>query len=461
MDKWYDSLSPESLEWMKMAVRNLSDPPVLTYLFRLHRSIHEIFAPWFCGKTETIFSHLPYTEILKQQHISLVIGKDGAPPYMGATCKEHGLNLNHIVPPGQFRHKIVPPNTWPHNMTFRFICKFPEDISPRLRNLIREYIDDSGSDKIIEPTEILPLDFKDGAHCSIDVIQLPRINCKISIWNKIYAHYITHHYPDHKDKEVILNTMSMIIEKIKQQYLRKEYQLDKVLLMLEEYLYIGIHSHPFESVNFSIVMAQFNYMLSRFGLQGTGPSNIDWVGISEQFPEFQISFRKKLAKNNPHIITLPIVTYRSPWISILAHISDDGDQYFQEGVLIEHIDSSIRKWIEGIMITTTLPDDVHLEYKGHVQYEGDTDWIPARIFMGSWGKSQALEGIMLRFVGTEAHNYNINYFARLGDSEWTSICKNGEFCGTRGQNKPITGLKIWITSKKLKIYNNSVNIHIF
>jgi hypothetical protein len=328
MDKWYDSLTPESAEWIELSVRNVSDPPLLTYLIRLHRSIHEIFSPWFCGIIESIYSHLPYIEILKQQHIALVIGHDGAPQYTGITSKEHGLNLNYVVPAGQFRHKLVPLNNWSHNMTFRFICKFPEEISPRLQKLIREYINDSGEDKIREPSEILPIDFKGGAHCSIDVIRLPRIDCKISVWNKIYAHYITHHYPDHKDKDIILNTMSIIMTKIKQQYLEKEYRLAKVLLLLEEYLYIGIHSHPFESVNFSIIMAQFNFMLSRFGLRGIGPSNLDWIGVSEQFPEFQLSFRKKLAQNNPHIMGLPKTIQRSPLISILAHISDDGDQYF-------------------------------------------------------------------------------------------------------------------------------------
>jgi hypothetical protein len=99
------------------------------------------------------------------------------------------------------------------------------------------------------------------------------------------------------------------------------------------------------------------------------------------------------------------------------------------------------------MITTSLPDGLNLEYKGHIQNQGDTDWTPSRIFMGSWGKSQALEGIMLRFIGSDVNNYDINYFARLGDAEWTTICRNGEFCGTRCQHKAITGLKIWVSLK--------------
>ena len=83
------------------------------------------------------------------------------------------------------------------------------------------------------------------------------------------------------------------------------------------------------------------------------------------------------------------------------------------------------------MITSAIPDDLIVEYKGHIQNLGDTDWVQERTFMGTWGRSLA--------------KYQINYLARLGESEWTSICRNGEFCGTRGQSKPITGLRIWIT----------------
>ena len=442
MEQWYDSLTPENPEWILMAVRNTTDPPLLTYLLRLHRSIHEIFAPWFCGRAESPFNYLPYTEILKQQHIALVIGHDNAPTYTGITCKEHGIMSNYVVLPGQFRHKVVLPNTWPHNMTFRFTSKFSEEnLSPRLRKLIQGYIDDPSLDKVIEPTE--------GAHCSIDVIQLPRLNCKVSIWNKIYAHYITHHYPDHKDKDLILNTMTMIINEIRQACLEKEeHQLESILPKLEEYLYHGIHAHPFESVNFSIIMSQVNFMLSRCGLKGLSPSNLDWIGLAEQFPEFQIVFRKKLTLRNPWIEKLGITTTilpRSHWISILAHISDEGDQYFQEGILIEHTTTAVRKHIEGLMITSAIPDDLIVEYKGHIQNLGDTDWVQERTFMGTWGRSLALEGVMFRLTGSPSSKYQINYLARLGESEWTSICRNGEFCGTRGQSKPITGLRIWIT----------------
>jgi len=446
-DQWFDSLSSNSPEWAIMALRNHSDKPFPNYLSRLHNSIHRIFAPWFCGHVNSPFSHLPYTEILKQQHIELVIGSDGGQIYTGVTCRDHGIILDIQISPGQFRHQIIPRNEFIHIMPFRIDSKFPEDVSPRLKKLINGYIQDPSNDKMTEPHEILPLlDFKEGPHCSVDVIKLPRIHgLKVGIYNKIYSNYISHHYPDHADKDLIINTMSIIINEIKHLSKQELRDNEKFLYLLEEYLYLGIHAHPFESVNFSIIMAQVNFILSRFGFKGISPSNIDWVGVSEQFTEFRANFRQKLIKVNPQVANIALKTSRSPWISILVHIGDGvGDRFFSEGELIEHKDNSFRKRIEGIMITPVLPDDLTIEYMSHIEDYGDTAWIPARTYMGTWGQSKAIEGVAFRFNGPQKDNYNINYCARLKDGEWTPICKNGQYCGTKGKRKAITGLQIWI-----------------
>ncbi len=452
-NEWFNNLTPENPEWREIATRDPNDPIIHPYyLQRLLRGIQEIFTPWLEEDESSPMNYLSFREVLKQQHLELVTGKDGGSPYLGFTRIEHGIPILEPIPPGQFRHELVNRNLSEHIMPYQIRSKLKkEEMSSRLQELIDAYIDNPAIDKMQESTEIMPQDFYEGPHASLDVIQLPRLErLKFGVWNKIYSQYIAHHYPRHEDKEAILSAMKKVAADIKIQLkkipLHKPDTVAHALSLIEEYLYLGAHAHPFESANFSIIMGQVNLMLSRFGLKGICPSNIDYIALSEQFPEFKIAFRKKLKAVNPHIIFFPIHTNRSPFISILAHIGEEiGDHYFAEGELIENTKNAERKKIEGLMIIPTLPPGVTLEYQGHIQLEGFTPWIPARNFMGTHGQSKALEGVAFRLRGLQSYQYTIHYLVRLSDSEWIKICKNGEFCGTTTTGKPITGLKIWIT----------------
>ena len=468
MSQWYDLLRPHDVDWINMSVRYSPMEGLLPssiYLNRLYHSLHDFFIPWFQQR-----SPLPFLEILKQQHLALVIGNDGQEPYQGTTASEHGLNVHFDVAPGQFRHLVPQPHSDPHRISFH-LDKLQGMTSGRLGRLIRAYQDDPGTDKMIEPTEMMTLDYPDGPHYSLDVIVLPQVTHHLHIWNQIYATYITHHYPNHEDKDLILQTMSSIMTQLRQY---------PTLPLLEQYLYLGIHVHVFESVNFSLMMAQFNYVLSRLELHGINHSNLDWIALAEQFPEFQRVLRHQIEKANqggrspPSAPLLerglkrgfaPLEPSRpSHWISILAHLGDgDGDRYFAENELIEHTETSVHKRIEGLNITTSLPSSFTLEYMVHIEDYGDTAWQPARTFVGTWGQSKALEGLAIRLhpkggevliEGTRSSQdhpqrgasppFHVCYMGRVID-RWTGVCHDGEYCGTRGQRKAITGLIIWIT----------------
>lgn len=221
---------------------------------------------------------LPYDEMIRLQHAMMVLGNDGSGRYNGATRIEYQMSPPAEVPPGRYRNETHSGLDGRNVMTYQIQDKVPEGLSPRVQRLIQAYIDDPATDKTPEPKDAKILDEGKftGLHSSIDVLQLPRVNRKVRVWNQIYSRYITHHYPKHGDVPFMIKAMEEVMEEIRKV---PKNSLNKALNLIEEYLYLGIHAHPFDSANFSIVMAQTNYLLSRFGLNGISHTNIDWVGL--------------------------------------------------------------------------------------------------------------------------------------------------------------------------------------
>ena len=180
-------------------------------------------------------------------------------------------------------------------------------------------------------------------------------------------------------------------------------------------------------------------------MRGLSHSNLDWIGLSEQFAEFRLAFQAQLKLENPNIKPDSKVTKASPQISMLAHLEDFGDAYFTEGALIEN--TGRRSGIEGLLIASAMPEQIQIEYMGHIARQGDTAWMPAGTYLGTWGQKRSLEGVAIRLSGAGAEKWDIVYQARAGEKEWLPSCSNGQFCGTRDQDKAITALRIQILPK--------------
>lgn len=444
----YDRLTPHDGEWLRISISNPADPMVRPgYLERLHRSIFEIFRPWFEGKES--HSAFSFEDVIKQMHVMMVSGNgtDKFPSYSGNTALAHGLGKPQIEA-GRFRDEIggEAHSMYRVNFSYRADIKIPHQESERLKNLMGSYLSDHNPKRQLpkqdEPEEEFTLNTFIGPYASIDTIELPRTNSKARAWNRIYGHTISHYYPANGELLEIRRAMTEIMNELKSLPQSERSSQEHALDLLSEYVYLGIHAHLFQSVNFSIIMSQANYILSRFSLKGISTGNLDWIGLSEQFPEFKAVLIEKVKAENPHLFIHPHSLKRSPYLSLIADLPSLGFVPFYEGEVIENKETL--EEIRDLMITPALPNGLILQIS-HDPTEQDSSWMRVRDFTNTDAQS-SLPGIAIKITGDAAKQYEIHYMVRLG-KKWFPSCKNGEYCGSKDRLSAMTGLKIWITSK--------------
>lgn len=484
---YFDELSrstkPEDdTKWTQLTTRDGKGSP--HYLRNLHHGLFESFVPWFNHTERT--APKSYEQMMRSFHSNLIYGADGT-PYLGISPSAHGMEQPKDIYPGQFRHEVLRAHPkagerkyllddFGHTWHIRTDVKYPqgtEGLSPRIARLQQAYVDDPGKDKVWEPEPGTPeARNNNGApayfftaqhrqnHFSLDAIRMPGVELPIPVHNQIYQHTILHQYPRHEVKPLILKAMSDTMLELRSlaspKHEHDSATLQRALDLVSRYIYLGAHTHLFESVNMSMIVSQVNYVLSRFNLNGISSGTLDFRAMYEQFPEFDSFVRKELLKSNPRLADIPPPQHdRSPLISILAHIQDHGDIYFPEGQTVRHPFESGKR-IEGVMVSSALPSHLKLEYMAHIagtpdQTGGDTPWTSARTFIGTTGQGRALEGVAFRLLSIDDAQkplpYRIMYQAKIGDQDWTAPCSDGNFCGTRGKNKGITGLKVWLENK--------------
>jgi len=124
---------------------------------------------------------------------------------------------------------------------------------------------------------------------------------------------------------------------------------------------------------------------------------------------------------------------------VLVHIQDYGDRTFD---LSEWAGFQNRR-LEGFEIKT--PQGMTVEYMAHLQDYGDTSWTSG--FVGSRGQGRRLEGFAIRIKGALAKSWSVVYFAYLQGTGSTSRCKDGQFCGTRGQHRQVEAMYVTFERK--------------
>lgn len=445
--RFEETFPAKSEEWKRLSVRDPSLPVVSeSYLLNLQQSVSQVFIPWLEGDASV--ATLPFMEMLRTQHARLINGSTASGRYDGATMIMHNLGTQ-IVPAGRYRFEIYandPNQRIP--MSFQIERKLTEGLSERIQNLRSFYLSQAEDLKDPEPDHQGPdkITHHFGRNAAIEVLPLPGIpQERVKVWNMIYGGWATHYYVRLADTPTVLEAMGRALDKLRSIEPTPE-ALKKNFNTLERYLYLGIHAHPFESGNFSLIMSQVNYILWRHGYRGISHGSLDFYGVLERFEDFQRRFRRRINEVNPNQ-RLPLKKdsgTREVELNILAHVSWVGDLYFSEKAVIE--DPHDREHaIEGLKIMPPdLPGDARLEYMAHISQAGDTEWKEAGAFLGTMGDCKAIEGLALRLVGDEAQEFEIFYQARLGIGTWTAIAKSGMFCGTRGANLPVTGLRVWL-----------------
>jgi|GEM_PF-5760166 len=444
----FDFLEINTAEWKRLSVRNPMDKLLDEgYLQRLKISLEKAFMPWF--ESVEPFNDLPFQETLRLQHILLVTGENGNERYKGATLPLHNYS-GPPIPPGQYRYERPDlANANGHFMTFRADAKLKSK-SHYLQRMIEFYRKFPTPTKPHEPVDVFPEPLTH-PESVIDLFKLPRVDIGVKIWNEIFSQYITHHYPSPRDVPKIISAMAEIMNELKLHSSAITPKTWPVFFeLVAEYCYLGIHAHPFEAGNFSLIMSHVNYILVRNGFQGISHENLDYIGLSEHFAEFRKILQTQIADANPNFNFIKSDSLaggkkEDVILNITAHLSEHGDAFFREGTIIEAPLSKTP--LEGLFIfPPDLGENTLLEYKAFIDTEIETEWQKAGSFLGTWGKSKSIRKIAFRISGKNSSKFEVVYKAKIGDRVWSSICKNGELCGSIEQ--PITGLRVEIKEIK-------------
>lgn len=154
-------------------------------------------------------------------------------------------------------------------------------------------------------------------------------------------------------------------------------------------------------------------------------------------------------------------------LSVLAHLETAGDMVVANrqwvgGTIKELvIPTGLRERglrVEALMVSfVNKPEwmkDLQLSYMGHLEGIGDTiTWTGEGNLLGTRGQSRRLEGFAIKLTIAPSASQtardllkglSVRYQAKVQDLGFTDICRDGEFCGTRGQGKRIEGLRVYI-----------------
>ena len=87
--------------------------------------------------------------------------------------------------------------------------------------------------------------------------------------------------------------------------------------------------------------------------------------------------------------------------------------------------------------------DLSAEYMAHLADLGNTGWYAS----GTKTYLRSHQGFAVRLTGLLSEFFNVSYQARLVGGIETGVCANGQYCGTMGQFRPMTAMRVWISAK--------------
>ncbi|MBU6153360.1 MAG: hypothetical protein KGP28_03565 [Bdellovibrionales bacterium] len=244
------------------------------YIQNIKDSIQESFAPWFEGQSADSFQ-----KMLKLQHTILAMGLDGRHPYL-STSKNQPLGSRSI---GRFRHEKSSLFLDP-NLLFNLSEYFkPDALPPALRSFLEE----------IDSSRTYPV-----AIASIPENQRPI--CALSVFHSPggYKNYsIRYRYPPSQHTGVFVEKLEDLMTRMRK--IPLDGPKDELIEHLADYIQVFAAGLPFERVNYSIAMAQANYILMKHGFRGMENGELDLLAVIVPTPVFRLIFADAV-KNAQH-----------------------------------------------------------------------------------------------------------------------------------------------------------------
>jgi hypothetical protein len=258
--------SVQDPEVIRLFTRHAGDPLLnRNYIQNISDSIRESFAPWFEG-----YSPHSFQKMLKLQHVILTMGLNGVHPYL-STSKSQPLGSRSI---GRFRNERSSLFLSPYlefNLSEHFNLA-------SLHPALRAFLEESDSSRIYQL-----------AIHSVPVNQRPVTELTVYESARGYNTYvIRYRYPESHKTKIFVEELEDLMTQMR--LVPVNGPKEKLLHLLADYIQVFSVGLPFERVNFSIAMAQVNYILMKHGFRGIENGELDLVSVIVPTPVFRQVF---------------------------------------------------------------------------------------------------------------------------------------------------------------------------
>jgi len=264
----HDSHSPEVI---RLFTRHAHEPiKSPNYIPNISDSLREAFAPWFERRTDQSFKAM-----LKLQHTILASGIDGEAPYLSTSFLQP-LSSQGV---GRFRYESL---RLPDNAYLQFtISDFFNSSS--IPYAFRTFLEESSGEYYRVPILAVPTTHRPEAR--ILTLTSPR---------GLKEYLVRYRYPSRRSTRIYVEEMSKIMERLRA--LPLSTPKETVIEHLADYVQVFSAGLPFERVNFSLAMAQVNYVLMNHGLRGIENGELDLISIIAPTSRFREIFAEAVKK---------------------------------------------------------------------------------------------------------------------------------------------------------------------
>ncbi len=258
--------SLQDREVIRLFTRHAGEPILnQNYLQNITDSIRESFAPWFEGESKESFQRM-----LRIQHVILTMGLDGNHPYL-STSDSHALSPSSR---GRFRYEMSSLFMSPY-LHFQISEHFtPGSLPPAFRTYLEE---EAPGRSYQVPIHAIPEPHQ-------PEVQLTTLNVGPGSQDFL----IRYRYPSNPVSKTYVEELASIMETLRQ--LPSDAPEEKLLHLLADYIQIFSAGLPFDRVNYSIAMAQVNYILMKHGLRGIENGELDLISVTVPTPVFRQVF---------------------------------------------------------------------------------------------------------------------------------------------------------------------------
>jgi hypothetical protein len=274
--------------------RGLADPEVVrlfvrrshqpvqapNYLQNSADALREVFAPWFERLDKDTFQ-----DMLKLHHATLSRGLDRKHPYR-STSTEHPIGGRAV---GRLRYEVLRN----HYSPFFDMILTQEMLSGMKFRAFQEWLSE-------RPRSIRPY------FLELDAIapqNRPEARWMIAFseqegWNDRYQLS----YPFDETVRAYVSQMALIMEEVRNLPVRistvRDRDQARLLRLLADYVQLFVVGLPFDRVNYSIAMAQANYVLMKHGLRGIEHQELDYIALMVPTDVFRKVFAEAVQLEN-------------------------------------------------------------------------------------------------------------------------------------------------------------------